>query len=128
MQPVDLFDRSLSDLFRMGGAFMWPILMCGLTGTVVALVANLQRAKNLAIAAMAVGLVCIAMGGLAYYLGTLEAKQAIATVSPEWRVPAMARGLQVASIPLKFGVLCSGLPLVLGLVGFVRGRSSDETD
>jgi hypothetical protein len=108
--------------YQDGGVFMRFILLLGLSGAALGLIAALRRQRTRAWLALGVAALCLGIGVVGWQLGLVEMRDALATVAPDYHAEVIARGTAIAVVPLQFAMICGAPALLGGLVALVRGE------
>lgn len=126
----------IAEAFRTGGVWMYLILAASLIGwplSVLGVIAAFvsPRAKySLVIGGFVVlvGVATIAAGGIGYMMGMAEVEEAVELASPDVRPRLLAKGEQLSTYPLYFGLGGGSVPLLLGGLAVAVGlsRRGDE--
>lgn len=108
--------------YQEGGEFMRYILILGISGAALGLIASLRRQRTKAWLALGVAALCLGIGVVGWQLGLVQMRDALATVAPEYRAEVIARGTAIAVVPLHFAMICCAPALLGGLVALVLGK------
>ena len=108
--------------YYSGGWFMHPIVLLGLCSAVSGLLALVVRRRWAVILALTCAALCLALGLLAYLLGTVMALNTLQAVAPEQYDAALASAQATNRIPLYFGAACALPGLIGGLIARITAR------
>lgn len=117
-------------LMTEGGPWMYLIVPAAFVANPLAIVTVilafvLKRGAPsmvLGIVTLCAGGLILAMGGMAWYIGSVQVEQVIGWSTPAEEPELWELGIHLARLPFKVALVGAALPVILGVFAIVRGR------